>query len=89
LEAGTRAGAAVGDWSHVRLFSAWSEVTDVGRTRSEPTATPRSARHAYGPRAVALYRPSFAALTRWGGSRRVRALTTLKAQVVARWNDWR
>ncbi|MFD3534554.1 NAD(P)-binding domain-containing protein [Streptomyces sp. NPDC058664] len=28
LEAGTRAGAAVRQWSHVRLFSPWSEVTD-------------------------------------------------------------
>ncbi|MFC8764264.1 NAD(P)-binding domain-containing protein [Streptomyces sp. NPDC057193] len=28
LEAGTRAGAAVREWSHVRLFSAWGEVTD-------------------------------------------------------------
>ncbi|MFE5730183.1 NAD(P)-binding domain-containing protein [Streptomyces sp. NPDC056528] len=28
LEAGTRAGAAVREWSHVRLFSAWDEVVD-------------------------------------------------------------
>ncbi|MFF6833253.1 NAD(P)-binding domain-containing protein [Streptomyces sp. NPDC012438] len=28
LEAGTQAGAAVREWSHVRLFSTWSEVTD-------------------------------------------------------------
>ncbi|MFF2777168.1 NAD(P)-binding domain-containing protein [Streptomyces sp. NPDC058052] len=28
LEAGTRAGAAVREWSHVRLFSTWGEVTD-------------------------------------------------------------
>lgn len=28
LEAGTRAGAAVRQWSHVRLFSAWGEVVD-------------------------------------------------------------
>jgi thioredoxin reductase len=28
LEAGTAAGAAVRDWSHVRLFSSWGEVTD-------------------------------------------------------------
>ncbi|MFC8958047.1 NAD(P)-binding domain-containing protein [Streptomyces sp. NPDC057101] len=28
LEAGIRAGAAVREWSHVRLFSAWGEVTD-------------------------------------------------------------
>ncbi|MGW6419197.1 NAD(P)-binding domain-containing protein [Streptomyces sp. NPDC055055] len=28
LEAGTRPGAAVREWSHVRLFSAWGEVVD-------------------------------------------------------------
>lgn len=28
LEAGERAGAAVREWSHVRLFSTWGEVTD-------------------------------------------------------------
>ncbi|MFE7546515.1 NAD(P)-binding domain-containing protein [Streptomyces gardneri] len=28
LEAGTRAGAAVREWSHVRLFSTWGEVVD-------------------------------------------------------------
>ncbi|MCC8479539.1 NAD(P)-binding domain-containing protein [Streptomyces parvus] len=28
LEAGTQAGAAVREWSHVRLFSAWGEVID-------------------------------------------------------------
>ncbi|GHG21717.1 NAD(P)-binding domain-containing protein [Streptomyces zaomyceticus] len=28
LEAGTQAGAAVREWSHVRLFSAWGEVVD-------------------------------------------------------------
>lgn len=28
LEAGSRAGAAVREWSHVRLFSTWGEVTD-------------------------------------------------------------
>ncbi|MGA5063734.1 NAD(P)-binding domain-containing protein [Streptomyces exfoliatus] len=28
LEAGARAGAAVREWSHVRLFSTWNEVTD-------------------------------------------------------------
>ncbi|GAA3060726.1 NAD(P)-binding domain-containing protein [Streptomyces roseofulvus] len=28
LEAGARAGAAVREWAHVRLFSPWSEVTD-------------------------------------------------------------
>ncbi|MER7540070.1 NAD(P)-binding domain-containing protein [Streptomyces sp. NPDC097704] len=29
LEAGARAGAAVREWSHVRLFSTWGEVTDA------------------------------------------------------------
>ncbi|MGW6565641.1 NAD(P)-binding domain-containing protein [Streptomyces sp. NPDC054975] len=28
LEAGAQAGAAVREWSHVRLFSTWAEVTD-------------------------------------------------------------
>ncbi|MFF5897064.1 NAD(P)-binding domain-containing protein [Streptomyces argenteolus] len=28
LEAGTQAGAAVREWSHVRLFSAWGELVD-------------------------------------------------------------
>lgn len=28
LEAGERAGAAVREWAHVRLFSTWSEITD-------------------------------------------------------------
>ncbi|MFE1270657.1 NAD(P)-binding domain-containing protein [Streptomyces sp. NPDC058758] len=28
LEAGARAGAAVREWAHVRLFSTWSELTD-------------------------------------------------------------
>ncbi|PCG84739.1 flavoprotein [Streptomyces sp. WZ.A104] len=28
LEAGSRAGAAVCEWSHVRLFSTWGELTD-------------------------------------------------------------
>ncbi|MDI3389169.1 NAD(P)-binding domain-containing protein [Streptomyces sp. B-S-A8] len=28
LEAGTRAGAAVREWAHVRLFSTWGEVVD-------------------------------------------------------------
>src|SRR4051794_171146 len=28
LEAGPSAGAAVRDWGHVRLFSAWSELID-------------------------------------------------------------
>lgn len=29
LEAGARAGAAVREWAHVRLFSTWGEVTDA------------------------------------------------------------
>ncbi|MFB7609630.1 NAD(P)-binding domain-containing protein [Streptomyces gardneri] len=38
LEAGTRAGAAVREWSHVRLFSTWGEVVDpVGEKLLAPT----------------------------------------------------
>lgn len=33
LEAGTDAGAAVGEWSHVRLFSSWSELVDPAARR--------------------------------------------------------
>ena len=33
LEAGADAGAAVGEWSHVRLFSAWSELIDPAARR--------------------------------------------------------
>ena len=33
LEAGPEAGAAVGEWSHVRLFSAWSELVDPAARR--------------------------------------------------------
>ncbi|MGV9252607.1 NAD(P)-binding domain-containing protein [Streptomyces sp. NPDC003697] len=49
LEAGPAAGAAVREWSHVRLFSTWGEVTDpaaekllapTGWTRPDPTAYP-------------------------------------------------
>ncbi|MFC9699675.1 NAD(P)-binding domain-containing protein [Streptomyces sp. NPDC056943] len=49
LEAGPRAAAAVREWSHVRLFSTWSELTDpaaekllapTGWVRPEPTAYP-------------------------------------------------
>lgn len=49
LEAGDSAGAAVREWSHVRLFSTWGEVVDpaaekllasTGWTRPEPTAYP-------------------------------------------------
>ena len=44
LEAGASAGAAVGEWGHVRLFSPWSELTDraasalLARTGWEPPA---------------------------------------------------
>ena len=31
LEAGRDAGAAIGEWAHVRLFSAWRELVDRGR----------------------------------------------------------
>ncbi|MEU4745533.1 FAD-dependent oxidoreductase, partial [Actinosynnema sp. NPDC023658] len=33
LEAGPRAGAAVARWSHVRLFSRWSELVDPAARR--------------------------------------------------------
>lgn len=33
LEAGTDAGAAVGEWGHVRLFSAWRELVDPAARR--------------------------------------------------------
>jgi len=38
VERGATAGAAVGEWGHVRLFSAWPELTDAaGRRLLEPT----------------------------------------------------
>ncbi|WP_149551776.1 NAD(P)-binding domain-containing protein [Streptomyces marokkonensis] len=49
LEAGARAGAAVREWSHVRLFSTWGEVVDpaaekllapTGWTRPDPGTYP-------------------------------------------------
>ncbi|MFB7243031.1 flavoprotein [Streptomyces populi] len=49
LEAGPRAGAAVREWSHVRLFSTWGEVTDpaaekllapTGWTKPDPASYP-------------------------------------------------
>ncbi|MFC9488053.1 NAD(P)-binding domain-containing protein [Streptomyces hydrogenans] len=49
LEAGARAGAAVREWAHVRLFSTWSEVTDpaaekllapTGWTKPDPATYP-------------------------------------------------
>src|SRR5688572_19117117 len=33
LEAGADAGAAVGEWAHVRLFSSWSELIDPAARR--------------------------------------------------------
>lgn len=33
LEAGVDAGAAVGEWAHVRLFSSWSELVDPAARR--------------------------------------------------------
>ena len=33
LEAGPDAGAAVGEWAHVRLFSAWRELIDPAARR--------------------------------------------------------
>ncbi|MEU5823687.1 NAD(P)-binding domain-containing protein [Streptomyces sp. NPDC047803] len=52
LEAGPAAGAAVREWSHVRLFSTWGEVVDpaaekllapTGWTRPDSTAYPSGA----------------------------------------------
>ncbi|MFH9864349.1 NAD(P)-binding domain-containing protein [Streptomyces sp. NPDC017202] len=52
LEAGPFAGAAVREWSHVRLFSTWGEVVDpaaekllapTGWTRPDPAAYPSGA----------------------------------------------
>ncbi|WP_318217351.1 NAD(P)-binding domain-containing protein [Streptomyces sp. SCL15-6] len=49
LEAGQKAGAAVREWSHVRLFSTWGEVVDpaaekllapTGWTRPDPATYP-------------------------------------------------
>ncbi|MFE1045157.1 NAD(P)-binding domain-containing protein [Streptomyces olivaceus] len=49
LETGSRAGAAVREWSHVRLFSTWGEVVDpaaekllapTGWTRPDPATYP-------------------------------------------------
>ncbi|MGW2782731.1 NAD(P)-binding domain-containing protein [Streptomyces populi] len=49
LEAGPTAGAAVREWSHVRLFSTWGEVTDpaaekllapTGWTKPDPASYP-------------------------------------------------
>ncbi|WP_318200207.1 NAD(P)-binding domain-containing protein [Streptomyces sp. SCL15-4] len=49
LETGERAGAAVREWAHVRLFSTWGEVVDpaaekllapTGWTRPDPAAYP-------------------------------------------------
>lgn len=33
LEAGSEAGSAVREWSHVRLFSQWSELIDPAAAR--------------------------------------------------------
>ena len=66
LERGPAAGAAVGNWGHVRLFSAWSELVDpvagallatTGWTPPDPTTYPTGAQwvEAYlGPLAAAL-----------------------------------
>lgn len=44
LEAGETAGAAVREWGHVRLFSAWSELVDDAAARVlEPTGWQRPA----------------------------------------------
>ena len=33
LEAGPDAGAAIGQWAHVRLFSSWAELVDPAARR--------------------------------------------------------
>lgn len=38
LEAGVDAGAAIGEWAHVRLFSAWRELVDPAARRLLATA---------------------------------------------------
>ena len=48
LEAGPDAGAAVGDWSHVRLFSSWSELIDPAARRLLETAATWTAPQASG-----------------------------------------
>ncbi|MFB9904297.1 NAD(P)-binding domain-containing protein [Allokutzneria oryzae] len=48
LEAGTRAGAAVAQWHHVRLFSAWPELVDPAAARLlEPTGWQRPEQPTY------------------------------------------
>jgi thioredoxin reductase len=48
LEAGDSAGAAVAQWHHVRLFSAWSELVDPAAARLlEPTGWQRPDPQAY------------------------------------------
>ncbi|GAA3989491.1 NAD(P)-binding domain-containing protein [Allokutzneria multivorans] len=48
LEAGARAGSAVAQWHHVRLFSAWPELVDPAAVRLlEPTGWQRPERPAY------------------------------------------
>ncbi|MCD4533710.1 FAD-dependent oxidoreductase [Nocardioides sp. cx-169] len=44
LEAGTSAGAAVGEWGHVRLFSAWSELVDPAGAARERRVRRRAGR---------------------------------------------
>ncbi|WP_086824225.1 NAD(P)-binding domain-containing protein [Allokutzneria sp. NRRL B-24872] len=48
LESGAQAGAAVAQWHHVRLFSAWPELVDPAAVRLlEPTGWQRPERPAY------------------------------------------
>ena len=53
LEAGSSAGATVAEWSHVRLFSPWSELDRPGRTST--------------PRGEGLERPGGHRLPDWRG----------------------
>ncbi|WP_323097529.1 NAD(P)-binding domain-containing protein [Intrasporangium sp. YIM S08009] len=58
LERGGRAGAAVTEWGHVRLFSRWSELVDpAARRLLEPTgwAAPEAGRYPTGAEWVQLY----------------------------------
>ncbi len=58
VEAGDSAGATVLEWSHVRLFSAWSELVDpAARTLLEPTGwqAPESTAYPTGADWTRLY----------------------------------
>lgn len=64
LEAGSAAGSAVREWSHVRLFSTWAEVIDPAAEKllapTGWTAPPvaRTRRAATGPGAISSPSPT-------------------------------